>query len=216
MSLIVPTVTAYDMHEYRRQIELVSGFSKRIHIDLMDGIFAPTRSPELDKLWLPDGVKCDVHLMFQHPHLQLNRVKKLDPHLVIIPAEASPASVDEFELMIKKTKIKLGIALLPETNLHDPRIKKLIKRADHVLIFSGHLGFHGGIADLTLLGKIPDVLTVNSSVEIGWDGGINLKNVTELSKAGTMVLNTGAAIQGALDPLESYCALSNAVTGKKI
>ncbi len=54
MAVICPTVTAYDPHEYREQMERVEPFAKRIHIDLMDGHFAPTKSPGLKHVWWPD------------------------------------------------------------------------------------------------------------------------------------------------------------------
>ncbi len=204
MSVICPTVTAYDLHEYRRQIDAVSDFAQRIHIDLMDGIFAPTKSPGLDQIWLPTKNKCDIHLMFQHPAHQLRRILRLDPHLVIVPAEADAASVDEFIKGIKKTKIRIGISLMPETDPDTRRVSELIKRVDHVLIFSGHLGYHGGTADLALLDKVKAITALQPQVEIGWDGGVNAASITSLAQGGVAMFAIGSAVQRAADPRVAY------------
>ena len=208
MSEIVPTITAYDVHEYRLQMERVTPFALRIHIDLMDGVFAPTKSPDITSLWLPEKIICDVHLMYQHPHHQLRKLLNLNPHMVIVQAEASPSSVDEFIKHIKKTKVKVGISLLPETDANDSRVTALIKKAEYVLIFSGHLGYHGGKADMSLLSKISEIKAINPKVEIGWDGGINEENAEEMSKTGIDVLNVGGAIHKANDPFGAYKDLS--------
>ena len=42
MAVICPTVTAVSEHDYKEQLLRLKPFAKRIHIDLMDGRFAPT------------------------------------------------------------------------------------------------------------------------------------------------------------------------------
>jgi ribulose-phosphate 3-epimerase len=209
MSIISPTVTAYDLHEFRTQMETATSFAERIHVDLMDGIFAPTKSPDIDKIWLPKGVLCDIHIMYQHPFHQLRKLLALNPHMIIIQAEANEASVDQFIANIKKTKVKVGLCLLAETSPETPRIAGLIKKVDYVLIFSGHLGYQGSKADLQLLRKVEEIKLLNANAEIGWDGGINETNVRELSQAGVEVLNTGGSIQKVSDPKEAFYKLTS-------
>ena len=204
MSVVVPTVTAYDLHEYRRQIELITSFAPRIHVDLMDGIFAPTKSPDIDTVWLPSGVECDVHLMFQHPYLQLRKVLSHNPGLVIVQAEAEKVSVQKCIAGLRQTRVRVGVSLLAMTDPNEAFASECIKNASYVLIFSGHLGFHGGGVELSLLKKVAMIKAINSSVEIGWDGGINFDNIQKLSAGGIDVLNTGGAIHKAIDPKKSY------------
>ena len=87
-TIICPTVTAYDNHDYREQMEKLQSFAKRIHIDLMDGEFAPTKSPDLEHVWWPENVIADIHLMYKRPAEQLSWLIKLKPSLVVIHAEA--------------------------------------------------------------------------------------------------------------------------------
>src|SRR6185437_8303047 len=83
MAVVCPTVTAFDAHEYRAQVELLEPFAKRLHIDLMDGRFAPTKSPELETIWWPENVTADIHIMYVQPEAHLEQLVKLKPHLVI-------------------------------------------------------------------------------------------------------------------------------------
>jgi ribulose-phosphate 3-epimerase len=204
MSVICPTVTAYDVHEYRTQLEQVQGFAKRIHVDLMDGIFAPTKSPDLDKLWLPNGSQCDIHIMFQHPAVVLKELLRLKPAMVIVQAEANFESVKELQQALLGSPIRFGISLLASTRPDDDRYVELVRSARHVLIFSGHLGYHGGKADLSLLEKVAKVRELNPRAEIAWDGGVSIENVKALSEGGVDVLNVGGAIQKTTDPEVSY------------
>jgi pentose-5-phosphate-3-epimerase len=147
--------------------------------------------------------------MYQHPFHQLRKLLKLDPHMIIIQAEADPVSVDDFVKHIKKTKVLLGLALLEETSPLEPRVSELIKKADYVLIFSGHLGYHGGKADLNNLKKVEQIKSINLHAEIGWDGGINPGNIRELSVGGVDVLNIGGSIQKTPDPAAAYKMLES-------
>lgn len=201
---IAPTVTAYDTHEYRMQMDRITPFAKRIHIDLMDGVFAPTKSPDIDKLWLPKNISCDIHVMFQHPHRIVKKVAILKPSILIVQAEADLESVLDARAQLLGSTIRFGVSMLPETDPLDPRYIELTKTSRYILIFSGHLGYHGGKADLSLLDKVDRIRSVNPRAEIGWDGGINKENIALLCKAGIEVLNVGGAIQKSKNPHKSY------------
>jgi ribulose-phosphate 3-epimerase len=201
MPVICPTVTAYDTHAYREQIERLESFAERIHIDLMDGQFAPTQSPPLNQIWLPDHITSDIHLMYQHPMNSLEQLVKLKPNLVIIHYEAD---VDHahFATHLRENGIKAGLAILQPTTVES--ITDLMPCFDHVLVFSGDLGHHGGQADLSLLDKVKTIREKFSEMEISWDGGINDQNAKQLVEAGVDVLNVGGFIQKADQPEKEF------------
>lgn len=204
MAVICPTVTATDTHQYREQMERIEPFARRVHIDLMDGKFAATKSPGLDQVWWPRGLRADIHLMYQRPLEQLSALIKLRPHLVVIHAEAEG---DHAHLAagLHRVGIRAGLALLQNTSVES--VKSVVKSFDHVLIFSGHLGYHGGQADLTLLEKVGQVRELHPHAEIGWDGGINDQNAKQLVDAGIDVLSVGGYIQRADSPENNYNSL---------
>ena len=210
MAVICPTVTAYDPHEYREQMERVELFAKRVHIDLMDGHFAPTKSPDLKHVWWPDAVVADIHLMFTRPLPHLPQLIKLRPHLVIIHAEADVDHA-QFAKDLRRVGIRAGLALLHGTP--PSRVKNIAKNFDHLLVFSGHLGYHGGQADLKLLDKVKELRGLNPQAEIGWDGGITDQNAEQLVAAGVDVLNVGGFVQAAREPETAYAKLKTVLQG---
>ena len=207
MSIICPTVTCQSdaLHEYRKQMERVE-FADRIQVDLMDGIFTPTKGPDVDKIWFFEDKITDLHLMYQNPADALNTILDLSPSLLIIHAEAD-VHIPTFSGALKAAGIKLGVALLQATN---PSVMlDYIDEVDHVLVFSGDLGRFGGSADMSLLSKVRKIREFKPSIEIGWDGGVNENNILQLRDGGVDVINVGGFIQNADNALESYQKLVN-------
>jgi ribulose-phosphate 3-epimerase len=204
MADICPTITAYDEYEYNEQMRRLKPFAERIHIDLMDGNFAPTVSPALDHVWWPHEQIADIHLMYQDPAKYLKQLIHLKPHLVIIHNEAQVHHM-HFAAELHKEGIKAGLAILQDTPIE--WAYQIMHSFDHVLVFSGNLGHHGGEADLGLLDKVRKIREHHPEAEIGWDGGINDKNAHALIEAGVDVLNVGGYIHGADDPEAAYGTL---------
>lgn len=211
MSVICPTVTAYDLTEYSRQLKRITPFAKRIHIDLMDGDFAPTRSPDIKDIRLPHGIECDVHLMYQEPMKVLDDIIKLKPSMVIVHNEAQVHHM-QFVAELHKHGIEAGLAVLQDTPVDF--IRQISHSFDHILVFSGNLGHHGGKADLSLLDKVRDIHLLLPHTEIGWDGGIDDKNINKLIDGGVSVLNVGGYIQKALNPEAAYVKLMTEIGEK--
>ena len=176
----------------------------------MDGHFAPTQSPSLEDIWLPLAHKTDIHLMYQEPMEVLEQLIRLKPHMVIIHNEAHVHHM-HFVAELHKHDILAGIAILQDTPIE--YAYQIMHSFDHVLVFSGKLGHHGGVADLALLDRIKKIKDHHIDAEIGWDGGINEQNIQELISAGVDVLNVGGFIQKAENPKAAYATLEK-VTGK--
>lgn len=204
MAIICPTVTAFDTHEYRVQMERLEPFAKRIHIDLMDGKFAPTTSPGLEQVWWSERFSADIHLMYQDPMTEIDQLIFLKPNLVVIHQEAT-VNHREFADKLRSHGIKAGLALLASTDVE--QASENILSFDHVLVFSGDLGKHGGTADMSLLTKVLQIRQYHPNVEIGWDGGINDENAATLIDSGVDVLNVGGFIQKSTDPGAAYAKL---------
>lgn len=202
MAMIFPTVTAYDEYEYNEQLKALKPFASRVHIDLMDGIFAPTKSPDLNHIWWPHEFTVDVHLMYQSPMDYIDQLIALKPRMVIIHNEAQVHHMD-FAARLHAADIEAGLAIL-----HDTPIEwayQIMHSFDHVLIFSGNLGFQGGsTADLGCLDKVKKAKEHHPDVEIGWDGGVNQLNAKRLMEGGVDVLNVGGFIMNADDPQAAY------------
>lgn len=189
-------------------MDQITPFAKRVHIDLMDGVFAPTVSPPLEKVWWPPELRADIHLMYQRPMDHLAQLLKLKPRLVVIHNEAHVHHM-HFAAELHKAGIRAGLAILHDTPIE--YAYQIMHSFDHVLIFSGHLGYHGGEADLGLLDKVRKVHEYHPEAEIGWDGGINEANAAALVAAGVRVLNVGSYVQKSADPQGAYAKLEAAI-----
>ena len=209
MSLICPTVLADTPQEFGAQMERIRLFATRIQIDLMDGVFTPTRSVNPIQVWWPENVQADIHLMFKQPLQHIETLVSLRPHLVIIHAEAE-GDLLGMTRHLQDCGIHVGVALLKDTTVE--QAEDLIVASDHVLLFSGDLGRFGGMADMGVLDKVPAVRALNPYIEIGWDGGANEHNVEALSRGGVDVINVGGAIQKAADPHDAYATLVSKIT----
>lgn len=210
MKIVCPTITAENAHTYREQVERVCPFARHVHLDLMDGKFAPNRSIEPEKLWLPDNITCDVHAMYNDPESILDEVTKLSVRTFIVPAE-SKCDFKFVSRLVRAKNMYFGVALLADTTVDSA--KKVIELADHVLIFSGNLGHQGGsTANLDLLSKVAEIKSINLSAEIGWDGGINDQNIAKMSESGVSVFNSGGFIHFAKNPSDVYQSLVSAVS----
>ena len=207
--VICPTITAFDSIEYRQQIEQVVDIAERIHIDLMDGEFAPTKSPDLNNVWWPHNITADIHLMYQQPMEVIDQLIRLKPNMVIIHNEASVHHM-YFCAQLHAHGIKTGLALLSETPVD--WAYQIMHSFDHVLVFSGHLGYHGGQANLDILDKVKKIRQHHPDAEIGWDGGINDHNIKQLLEGGVDVFNVGGFIQKAAHPNQAYAKLKEIIT----
>jgi len=201
MTVICPTVTASTTEEYSRQLDLLSGFAKRIHVDYMDGVFTSSKSVSLNDMYFPEGIDIDLHLMAKDPEQLLEKIIDLKPHLVLIHYEARVNHL-EFATSLKKHGIKAGLVILQKTEVEE--IKDLISEFDEVLIFSGHLGYQGGVADMSMLSKAKEIHQMYPGFELAWDGGINEFNLNELVEGGINVLNVGKSITLSENPEDSY------------
>jgi len=206
---ICPTVTADSAEEYRRQMELVEPFATRIHVDMADGAFAAHKLINFDQVWWRGNRTIDLHLMYLRPLEHAEIILAMSPRLVIVHAEAE-GNFQNFSKHLRQHGIEIGVALLPRTQVDI--IKPALEFVDHVLIFSGNLGYQGGSeADLSLLKKAKLIRKLKPSVEIGWDGGINADNAKQIAEAGVDVLNVGGFIQEAANPQAAYATLKSVV-----
>ena len=198
---IVPAVLTNNRADYRAQLERINQYTRRIQVDITDGVFAKNQTLDIANVWWPKGWTVDLHLMVAQPSLYLDAAIKLQPSLCMLHAEAKENLLQLFD-ELKKHGIRTGVALLPST--YPGNVMEYIKTVDHVLIFAGKLGEQGGAADMMQTEKIPLIRNAKSELEIGWDGGANLSNIRALAHADLDVINVGSALSQAENPTSVY------------
>jgi len=201
MAVITPCITVETEDDYKVTVERLHPFAQRVHIDLMDGEFAPTFSVGADKIWWPQEWIVDIHAMVAHPSQYVDALIQLHPTTVIFHVEVEE-DLNPTITKLKQAGIKAGVALLRPTVPSE--VQNYIEIADHVLIFSGDLGHYGGTASLMQLEKVRLVRKIHPEVEVGWDGGANPENVFSLAQGGVDVINCGGSINKSPDPAGAY------------
>ena len=177
MAEIVPTILATTLAEYHDRLEQIKPFATRIHVDISDGDFTPTKTINLAHVYVPEGVELDLHLMVKDPFSHLESALALKPRLVIIHTEAE-GNHQYCIAELQSFGVDAGIALLPESTVEENA--ELLKKADHALIFTGDLGHNGGTLDATQLHKLQEVKTLNEEIETSVDGGVNTENAAAI------------------------------------
>lgn len=204
-SKIVPAILVKTREEYMEQMKLAMTFSKRVQIDVSDGIFTERPTVALKELTNPGNMEIDLHLMVEKPSMYIEEILKFNPALCIFHAEARENLIPVM-MKLKEAGIRTGVAIYKTTYPGD--IKPYLEIADHVLIFAGELGKQGSEADMLQLEKETLVREINGVAEIGWDGGARFENVRAIAQAGIDVINVGSAIFRAEDPAGAFKLLT--------
>jgi ribulose-phosphate 3-epimerase len=201
MPLIAPAVLAENADQFKEKIQVIQSFTERVHIDICDGEFAPTFTLGEADTWWPAEWQADLHAMVARPSEHVQALVARKPNLIIFHAEVQEDLMAVIQY-VKQQGINAGIALqrptVPST------VQPLIEAVDHVMIFSGDLGRHGGTASLMQLEKIRLIKAIKPNVEIGWDGGVTIENAFTLAQGGVDVLNVGGTIANSADAASTY------------
>ena len=198
---IVPCITVETEDEYKAMVERLAPFATRVHIDIMDGEFAPTKSIPVDKIWWPQEWTVDIHAMVARPSEYVDALIQMRPTTVIFHVEVEEDLAPTIQ-KLKAVGIRAGVGLLKPTVPNT--VTEYIETADHVLVFCGNLGYYGGKASLMQLEKVRLIRNIHLEVEVGWDGGANLDNAFSLAQGGIDVINCGGAIAQAADAADAY------------
>jgi len=123
----------------------------------------------------------------------------------------SPSNVHLHRVVSKIRSLgkKAGVALNPST--HYDVLEYIYEDIDLVLIMSVNPGYGGQEFIPGSLRKIEAVAnrikSLNLSIEVEVDGGVNIQNAKSVRDAGATVLVAGNAVIGAKDPVTAIKAL---------
>ena len=193
MAKIVPTILAETPDIYQSRLELVTRTADRVHVDIVDGKFATTKTIGLSQVYVPDGVQLDLHLMVENPADHLDNALALKPNLIIVHAEANGDHA-QCAADVQSMGVKAGIAYLKDSNPDE-----LVTKFDHALVFTGKLGHYGGQLYQPSLAKVLEIKELKPGIEVAVDGGVNSRNMQDVIDAGADVLDAGMGYEGMIN-----------------
>lgn len=205
LPVLAPSILAADFSRLGEQIsDCVKSDISWIHCDIMDGHFVPNISygplvVSAARKAAPDAFM-DVHLMIENPDNYTKEFVDAGADLISVHFEACPHLHRSIQI-IKKHGVMAGVAINPATSIRV--IEPVLDEVDLVLVMSVNPGFGGQSfieSSYSKLEKLAEMREKNGqSFLIEIDGGVGLKNISKINKAGADVLVAGSSIFSAED-----------------
>jgi ribulose-phosphate 3-epimerase len=208
---VIPAILTDDSSELARLIGLANTFAPCAQIDIMDGIFVPTRSIEVDDVRRQDIVfSWDVHLMVADPMRYFEPFRDAGATGVLFHVESD---VDPREAVshARALGLAVGVVLNPPTPVAD--IEGILPLVDSVMLMTVYPGYYGAPFVPEVMCKVGQIRAVSSGVEIVVDGGIKESNILDVARQGVDTVCVGSAVFACPDPAASYARLVALVDG---
>ena len=178
---IIPGILEKDFSEIEKKIELVRGFSKTIHIDIIDGKFADNKTlldPSFFKKFSDDFL-LEAHLMVEEPINYLNPFSKAGFKRFLGHVEKM-SSIEDF---VSKAEFLGEVGLAFDLDTEIGRVDFNFDDLDEVLLLGVKAGFSGQQFSKKVLEKIVK-LRGKTLIPIAIDGGVNDETIVDLLKSG--------------------------------
>jgi len=200
--MIVPAILTEKKSELIAMSKTCATFTDYMQVDIMDGIFVPSRSINVRDLkgWKPP-LKFEVHLMVMDPLVWLDAFAASGAEKIIFHFEIKKdrrTTISE----IKKRGLRAGIAVNPATA--NEEFISLVGEVDSILYLSVNPGFYGAEFIAEVLTKITRFKQQFPHKSVGIDGGIKLSNVLGAKRCGVDYICIGSAILKSDNPHQAY------------
>lgn len=202
-----PGTTNATWQEIEKKIELVKSSAKTIHVDIVDGKFAPTitfADPKPFQKYTSD-ILFEVHLMVNEPVEWVERFGKAGFRRFAGQIEKMS---DQAAFVIKAREYGEAIlAIDATTSIHDIAVP--FEEFDGILVMTIHAGFSGQEFLLPLLEKVRHLRRAQLPIEV--DGGINFKTIQEAKDAGAVRFVATTSIFSSENPRKIFELLTRSV-----
>jgi len=196
---LAPSIIASDFaHIADEVVAIESAGADWIHVDVMDGHFAPdiTIGPLFVKsLKRVASLPLDVHLMISEPEKYIPAFAEAGASNITVHVETCPNLPPVIE-KIKSLGCTAGVTLNPATSAS--AIDHALPLVDLVLVMSVVPGFSGQTFMPEMIGKVEDIRAkldaLRSSAHLEVDGGINAETLPLMKKAGANAFVAGNAV----------------------
>lgn len=202
---IAPSILSADFARLGEEVDKVlAAGADMVHFDVMDNHYVPnlTIGPMVCKALRNYGVTApiDVHLMVKPVDRIIGDFIEAGATDITFHPEASE-HIDRSLQLIKDGGCRAGLVFNPATSLD--ALKYVMDKIDMVLLMSVNPGFGGQKFIPGTLDKLREARALidasGRSIRLEIDGGVNVKNIGEIARAGADTFVAGSAIFGQPD-----------------
>ena len=202
---IAPSILSADFARLGEEVDKVlAAGADMVHFDVMDNHYVPnlTIGPMVCKALRNYGVTApiDVHLMVKPVDRIIGDFIEAGATDITFHPEASE-HIDRSLQLIKDGGCRAGLVFNPATSLD--ALKYVMDKIDMVLLMSVNPGFGGQKFIPGTLDKLREARALIEAsgrpIRLEIDGGVNVKNIGEIARAGADTFVAGSAIFGQPD-----------------
>ena len=215
-TIIAPSVLSADFSNLRQSLDSVKT-ADILHLDIMDGRFVPniTFGPMVVKAIRGITDKpLDAHLMIVEPDKYIQVFAEAGADWISIHAEEA-VHLQRSLVHIRNLGAKPGVALNPSTMPES--LEYVLEYVDFVLVMSVNPGYGGQEFIPNSLKKIEKLAgmieKINPGVLIEVDGGITIRNIADVYRAGASVFVSGSGVFKTESPADTIAQMRRACEG---
>ena len=209
---INPSILNANLDDLENEISKVASTSDLLHLDIMDNIFVPNFTFDLERAFEIinfSKLPVDAHLMINNPDEIAPLYAENGCTSVTFHFEAVN-DVDNTIKDIRSNGAKVGLAIKPATKFAD--IEKWIEEIDMLLIMTVEPGFGGQSFMHEQMPKVTQARTfieklLRNKPTLQIDGGISLETIAEAANAGANCFVAGSAVYKSDNPAAMVSSL---------
>jgi ribulose-phosphate 3-epimerase len=183
---IIPGILTDNPQELKDLIAQADGKTKRVHIDIIDGVFADNET--IDPSVLNDvdhGLLIDFHLMVNEPARWVEKCVRAGGDRIIGQVEMMN-SISEFISEVTEAGLSVGLGIDLDTPVKMIE-RRLLSDVDVVLVMSVPAGFGGQKFHREALAKIKELNKIRESDKTPFaicdDGGVTFEYIDDVADA---------------------------------
>lgn len=202
---INPSILNANFDDLENEILKISQVSDSLHLDIMDNLFVPNFTFDLQKatqIIAYTPIPVDSHLMIENPDIFAAKYAEAGSDSVTFHLEAAK-DVRATIKNIRSNGSKVGIAIKPKTDLDF--VAPYLSEIDMLLVMTVEPGFGGQSFMFDQMSKVEAARVAinnlsNSDLLLQVDGGISDTTIATAAKAGADCFVAGSAVYKAADP----------------
>lgn len=199
---LIPAILSDRIKDYIDQTKTFSTFSKCIHLDVMDGLYVKTKSPEITQILSAlkeyDEIQFAIHLMVKYPLKELNALRNFS-NVPLVYVHVETIDEDFFE---ESYPFEIGLVFNPDTDIRN--YSSWLKFVNVIQIMTVFPGNQGNEYHPEALSRVQLLREFGFDGEIHIDGHINEETIPQILEFHPDVLNVGSSISKSGNPEEVY------------